>query len=248
LAHISERVASGVRRGGFTLVELLVVIGIIAMLVAILIPTLGRARAQALSTACASNLRQLYVAQSFYADENIGRFTAVQYAGATTTWWVKLNKYLSSDGVMKQELGQCPSVEIDSLRRGTATASAELSYGINPYMMLPWWAGRRGAKMDASRIVLMADKGINPDEWLMTEEGKYFAPDPLLPGGLGWRIHFMQHQGTHSRRHSKMANAVMADGHVRKMGEMELLEESGHWYWNEPELFPLDIPGICCRP
>ncbi len=59
---------------GFTLVELLVVIGIIALLISILLPALSRARSQATVVNCLSNIRQLSTALVNYATENKGKF------------------------------------------------------------------------------------------------------------------------------------------------------------------------------
>lgn len=82
---------------GFTLVELLVVIGIIAVLISILLPSLARARQSANALACAANLKQNYAGLLFYAQEHKGKLPMGDDGNWAAGWVYQISLMLGSD-------------------------------------------------------------------------------------------------------------------------------------------------------
>lgn len=87
------------RRSAFTLTELLVVIGIVALLAAILLPVLASARSSGRQTQCLSNQRQLGAALLLYTQDNDGRFPRGVAQYDPDFWDVLLLPYLKSRDV-----------------------------------------------------------------------------------------------------------------------------------------------------
>ena len=117
---------------GFTLVELLVVISIIAILAAILFPVLARARESARKAHCVANVRQLLMAERMYNDDNDRTLVPARAGVAPApslgyTWCILLQPYMKNTQILI-----CPT---DSDPE-TAQSSTDLkhSYGIN-YLM-----------------------------------------------------------------------------------------------------------------
>ncbi|HEX2973593.1 MAG TPA: prepilin-type N-terminal cleavage/methylation domain-containing protein [Tepidisphaeraceae bacterium] len=167
-----------VRKRAFTLVELLVVIAIIALLIAVLLPALRRAKEAGMRISCASNLRALGQAFVMYTQENKGFFPKPAITTPDPADWIywlpgrNLNESRISRMVGKtfqNKMFVCPSDDISTHPNSTGTSIPyRYSYTVNGYICV-WGPGTKTLKMSeirepSSKILLIDESGETVDD------------------------------------------------------------------------------------
>lgn len=186
-------------RQGFTLIELLVVISIIALLIAILLPTLSSAREAARNVGCLSNQRQIGLGTSIYSNDNdalpYGFYRAPSAPGTESTSWARLiRNAFGKSGVTIAQTAGLPASEFAMFQCPTAAnPGGNLHYSANPNVLIDSNGNnadpiRIDSLKRASSIVMAFDAaqrsfgGADGIAWQMNQRGP--NDDPANPNNV----------------------------------------------------------------
>lgn len=137
--NISHEYRANQRDRAFTLIELLVVISVIALLISLLLPALGKARESAKSTICTSSLHSWALVFGLYSGDFDGKWSQWP-SDYTTGWWmVRLKPYYSVE-----KMRACPAAVVD-IDETPAPGMTQDTYGGAREAWGPVWDGTTGS-------------------------------------------------------------------------------------------------------
>jgi prepilin-type processing-associated H-X9-DG protein/prepilin-type N-terminal cleavage/methylation domain-containing protein len=209
----------------FTLVELLIVIGVIAILAGLMLPALTQAKFSARRIVCVNNLRQLGLASQMYWDDNDGdcfRYILGTSNSGTIYWfgwiepWVPGNegsrRFDPAAGALYRYLGGrgvevCPSLDYTSRLFKLKATGAAYGYGYNIYLSKP----TTQPPIKIQRVTRPADVALFADAGQVNDFQEPASPtNPLLEEFY----YLSDSEATVHFRHQRRANVLYCDGHV----------------------------------
>lgn len=258
--HCADPVSPETRRAAFTLVELLVVIGIIAILIGVLLPVMQNARAEGRRATCLSNIKQLNTAFVLYTNENKSK--SMYYFTNKDAYWIDvLLPYYSSGNINTghDQIRMCPNATDTAPGYGSATTSWTFdsetgNYAWNGFLNRidpnnpttggAQWANPTGTALDfidpgdsdSAHVPVFADS-CWPDMWAGPSNP---APPDLQHGDLGRQFNGQGNENMIGRvcidRHNKGVNVAFLDSHCEtvKLGDLWTLKWRGTWVTPSP--------------
>lgn len=244
-------------RCAFTLPEVLIVVGIVAVLASILFPAVGKIRQQARSAVCLGNVRQIGQLHAVYLTQNGGR--SFQYVNGVRVWADDLRKLSGKT----DELLICPEA-IDAASSPFAVGAAHVSWGPGTGTAeAPWLKTNRGS-YGMNGWLYQRGPGI---EYFFDDRAKSFinprsAPNPSATPAFadcvwidGWPMPFNEPptdlenplfggNGTGQMprfcidRHRRRINVVFLDGGARSVDLGELWELNWTTDWQARQVDP----------